>query len=399
MGPRSRRDAAAVTRELKLALIVGFALVLLVAVLISDHLSDARHAKLADASDKRETYIAEPVATSKPTSAPKVKPGPLASRDDAPDIIADVKKDSGSNLPTSAWSRNPLDLLHGTTGPVAVNTPTQDKPSPASATPPAPVASATTSPADPVPTIVQSRDPQAPAAVAAKDADTDLASKFRELGYAVTNGTIEKLPAAAKPVVESTTLAITPATTTKVTPVVPGTTNKTTVAIDPKVGAKIPAPADDATLYTIAAGDSLYKIAKKFYNNGEEWRRIAEANKLAEDSTLKVGSKIKIPAAPKVVGGGAGLPTTNSPDPMKKNDAKPAVPSKDAPKTKTAKPSDTRLASADTYVIQTGDTLGDIAKRKLGSTKRAQEIIALNPDALSDPDTLVVGAAIRLPRR
>ena len=37
--PKSCKDAHAVTRELKLALIVGFALVLVVTVLISDHLS------------------------------------------------------------------------------------------------------------------------------------------------------------------------------------------------------------------------------------------------------------------------------------------------------------------------------------------------------------------------
>jgi len=42
-----RKDPSDVTRELKLALIVGFALVLTVAILVSDHLSKARTANLA----------------------------------------------------------------------------------------------------------------------------------------------------------------------------------------------------------------------------------------------------------------------------------------------------------------------------------------------------------------
>jgi len=42
-----RKDPSDVTRELKLALIVGFALVLTVAILVSDHLSKARSANLA----------------------------------------------------------------------------------------------------------------------------------------------------------------------------------------------------------------------------------------------------------------------------------------------------------------------------------------------------------------
>lgn len=51
-------------RELKLALIIGFSLVLLVTVLVSDHLSKARHADLAPVESAR------PLAAMDPTSQP-----------------------------------------------------------------------------------------------------------------------------------------------------------------------------------------------------------------------------------------------------------------------------------------------------------------------------------------
>ncbi len=51
-----------VTRELKLALIVGFALVLVVTVLISDHLSHARQTELAGNIQPEPIKAAEPPA-------------------------------------------------------------------------------------------------------------------------------------------------------------------------------------------------------------------------------------------------------------------------------------------------------------------------------------------------
>ncbi len=49
------------------------------------------------------------------------------------------------------------------------------------------------------------------------------------------------------------------------------------------------------------------------------------------------------------------------------------------------------------YVIKSGDTLGHVAQRELGSAKRVKEIVALNPGLV--PEQLVVGAKIMLPAR
>ena len=49
--------------------------------------------------------------------------------------------------------------------------------------------------------------------------------------------------------------------------------------------------------YTVAAGDSLTKIAKEFYGNANAYNRIFEANrdKLSDPDKIKVGQELVIP--------------------------------------------------------------------------------------------------------
>lgn len=49
--------------------------------------------------------------------------------------------------------------------------------------------------------------------------------------------------------------------------------------------------------YTVKKGDSLSKIAQKYYGNGNRWQRIYNANrsKLKSPNDLKVGQKLVIP--------------------------------------------------------------------------------------------------------
>ena len=50
------------------------------------------------------------------------------------------------------------------------------------------------------------------------------------------------------------------------------------------------------------------------------------------------------------------------------------------------------------YVVQKGDTLGSIAKKKLGKTSRWKDIVAANGSDLSDPAALSPGMSIQLPK-
>jgi nucleoid-associated protein YgaU len=50
-------------------------------------------------------------------------------------------------------------------------------------------------------------------------------------------------------------------------------------------------------VYTVQKGDTLYELARRFYNDQARWREIWEANKnrLADPDKLQVGMKLIIP--------------------------------------------------------------------------------------------------------
>ena len=52
-----------------------------------------------------------------------------------------------------------------------------------------------------------------------------------------------------------------------------------------------------AKIYTVVAGDSLSKIAKREYGDASEWKRIFEANQDVLENPDKIypGQKLKIP--------------------------------------------------------------------------------------------------------
>ncbi|HEY2118699.1 MAG TPA: LysM peptidoglycan-binding domain-containing protein [Candidatus Acidoferrum sp.] len=58
-----------------------------------------------------------------------------------------------------------------------------------------------------------------------------------------------------------------------------------------------PSLAPKQKTYTVAAGDSLSKIAKQFYGNANEYTKIFEANRnvLSDPNMVKVGQQLVIP--------------------------------------------------------------------------------------------------------
>ena len=68
-----------------------------------------------------------------------------------------------------------------------------------------------------------------------------------------------------------------------------------------EVDASLPQPAPPAPevqKYTVVSGDSLSKIAKHFYGDGNKYMKIFEANRdqLDDPNTIQIGQELVIPA-------------------------------------------------------------------------------------------------------
>jgi nucleoid-associated protein YgaU len=66
------------------------------------------------------------------------------------------------------------------------------------------------------------------------------------------------------------------------------------IAADINIDASLPVPAN---VYEVVAGETLSKIAKKFYGDASRYMKIFDANKdqLQDPDKIKVGQKLKIP--------------------------------------------------------------------------------------------------------
>lgn len=289
------------TREHKISLIVGFALVLLVAVAVSDHLSNARTATL-------ETDM----------------------------LTADA---GWSGATTTLPSPTPVDIYSpAPTRPIAPPRATeQSQPGPIGRS----LAAANET---------SRSDEQKPSR--APDFLDRLRNRFEAMPLAMETDR-------AKPVEEKTA----PASKPTAQPI-----------------ADIP-----VVWHSVEEGDSLWSIAEKHYGDGSLAGRLAEFNgsRAANPDLIRVGVRLRIP--PKAVLTGAAADNKPAATPVVTPSVKPK------PETKPAA-TEFRL-----YKIKSGDTLGEIAMRELGTIRRAPEIVALNPKTLADPDIVPVGVTIRLP--
>ncbi len=321
------------TREQKLALIVGFSLVLLVGVLISDHLSRARQAKIASVA---------------PTETPQ--------------------------LPVTSAASDPLNVLN-----VALNTPAPANP--VRSSPPAgqPVtASSNPSPIEPAPTTVA----QGPSHSAAGGDSTALEDAVRNAGGVIrvgANGVSDiVLPETAKTVVASTA---------NPTQAMPNTS--TSPLYGYPASAKNLGTNEQFKTHTVQKGETLFQIAGKYYGTGHVWRDLARYNNVSnKDGSVRVGSRLKIPSKDVLLGKAA--PGTQTAG----RDATPAVPAaKSTPghRQEVVKP-EIKLA---TYTVKKGETLGEISQKVLGSSKRWEELAEFNK--LQDEDSIAAGTVLKLP--
>lgn len=342
------------TRELKLALIVGFAIVLTVAILVSDHLSKARQASLADVGAVNATRVSAKLPDEPIKSPDELLPATLTPAMNVTEPTLTRRDESaestGAMLPPS---REPqIATTESVQPPVVIGLGT--------------AAGQTTLP---------------------ETVSEDVTSARRELVQNAPSGT------AAANQDSSETIAKHSPVADQVLSRADERKTESAPQSSPAKPSALPIGPNDRT-HTVAENESLYAISKRYYGSGNLWRQLAAANvgRVGENGAARTGTRIVIPPKDVLLGKTETKSAT-------RNETRSAT--KPEPKTSgtTVKATNSKPANdkARTYTVKPGDSLGRIAARELGSSKRLGEIAALNK--MDPDDDLLAGAILKLPAR
>lgn len=329
------------TREHKLALIVGFSLVLVVGILVSDHFSKAR--------------TSQPVGELTEGTSNQFGNGSGGLRSPAP--------------PPAAV----------TAAPAAKSVPTPSNPLPGSEIAARPVVSS-----DPQPgTTLTMGNERLPS----EDGHPpELNKDFRVA--ALSGLIIDRLPTA------DGAGSLSDPNSPSAIPTPRADSNQKPTVVDPRLLVPVPPtepmlngiPVSRMTRYEVREGDSIYRIAQTHLGDGRQWEKLRPFNvgKLGKNGEVREGVTLFIPPRE-----GATVPVPAIVGTVRdERAARDAKDSKDAKKDS---------AAPATYTVQKGDDLSRIAQKALGNSRRAGDIADLN--RLLDPDDLQIGTVLKLPKR
>lgn len=323
------------TREQKLALIIGFSLILAVGVLISDHLSRAQSDPIVADQAIDQPMIVPRLADVPPSLGETMRPIPgrdavrmesIAANEPA---VRETLPGMGNVTSQGERERNPAGIR------------VSPRESVAAGRPPETVRDETRE----GPRVEESRSlAQAPLKL-------DLFERVD--GFPVPGTQIIREPDAGPDEVAS-----------QMTP-------REIVAVEPKKTEPQP------VRHLVSEGESLYSIAEKYYGNGNLWPKLAEANtgRVNEKGHVFKDAEILVP-----VREGMRIPSETGRVALTKT-SEAGVPGP-------------RYA---TYTIQKGDTLSEITQELMGTVRRMDELIELNSDQINDANDIRVGMKLRYP--
>lgn len=124
--------------------------------------------------------------------------------------------------------------------------------------------------------------------------------------------------------------------------------------------------------YIVQPGDSLWKLAEEWFDDGYAYVNIARANDLPINSWLEVGQELRMPAGPSVTESAWSSSDPSNVPQASETISTPAEPTLDTSATVSSIP------NTQPYSIQVGDSLWLIAEQELGSGYRWVEIYRLN---------------------
>ena len=133
--------------------------------------------------------------------------------------------------------------------------------------------------------------------------------------------------------------------------------------------------------HVVKKGETMESIAKSYYGAGSKWQLIAKANPTVNPDTMRIGTKLRIPAS----GASAGSETT--------------VASRSGSNTSpgSSATASTASSSGASHVVAKGETLSSIARRYYGDSKYWKSILKANPKVKAD--SLAVGTKLVIPSK
>jgi nucleoid-associated protein YgaU len=122
--------------------------------------------------------------------------------------------------------------------------------------------------------------------------------------------------------------------------------------------------------YKVQSGDTLIGIARRLLGDGDRYTEIEalNADQLGPDLVITIGMTLKLPPDATII----------------------TLGSRDAQRS-------TQDHAERSYTVKPGDTLGEIAFKLLGTSKRMDEIVELN--GLDSADTIFVGMTLKIPAK
>ena len=154
---------------------------------------------------------------------------------------------------------------------------------------------------------------------------------------------------------------------------------RTTAAHANAAPAKSPAkstPKSEVATYTVRSGDTLADIAQRELGSSKRWTELVKLNPGLDPKHLKIGTTIRLAGS---------APAEAAPLAAANEKVAPAKAAADKPV----------ASAARTHTVVSGDTLGGIAKKYLGSTKRAND--QANKRRAQSADDLKIGQVLRIP--
>lgn len=386
------------TRELKLALIVGFSVMLLVTVLISDHLSRGRKAQTQAKLPEQPPVVIAMEAPKDPEPYVSITQGSLGRMTETssslvgssqpvnntvdPTIAQEIARRTGAVINGDAMMPTQMNVTPLPLGQNNVpSLPTSDLGVPRTG-----MAMQTGLTAQPQTGLSPQGNQYNMPVEQSPDGASIVGTGFNALAPVVRDGEMR---------LDNTFQSTEPLLPTLVEP-----TRLQEPTTPQKAESKVETtPKAEDRWHTIAQGDSAYSIAKKYYGNGEAWKALAKYNKdrIGSNGAVRVGVRVRIPDASVL---GIKSSKTQMADTKKSDSSKgeTAKQIKAIEQSLVKQPAKSKEVAQAGYKVKSGDSLAKISQTQLGTTKRMQEIMKLNP-SIKDADDIRVGQVLVMPTK